>query len=286
MANGKKSAKRVAEDPNRLTYDYASNRLSDEREAVVVSDHATIKSPFTRNGKPATPFNTDAVVQLMVEGDDTPLFTCRRGDYVSNNAHGVYMHTTHHDRVYASVPRYSEETIKLVLRLHRQYKHDRVKNYNEATADDLNKRGIKSYSGLPWTNQMVHHIVQDYGATYRTRLWKRRDTPHEFEKRAATVTADAVEITEKIVHHVNINFPDDPNARITAVYDSMQVVLDDVVRYAQRIAERVTDMHRLIAVAQETKSTPVTPLIDEEELAMLRRKAAKFDRLFSLASED
>lgn len=272
----KKRVRRVVDDASRLTYDYASSRLSDGREAVVVTDHVTIQPPLrsagSKTGRSVSPFNTTAVVQLMVEGDDTPLFTCRRGDYVTNNAHGVYMHTTHHDRVYNIAPRYPEDVIKLVLRTQRQLKHDGVKAYNEATADELNKRGVKTVSGRDWTSQMVHHLVQDYGDRYRTRLWKRRDTPDVNDQ---TVT--------KVVNMINVPFPDEPESRLAAVYESARVVLADIALYTQRVAERVIDLERLIVVAEQTKHTAT---ISDEEITMLRRKAAKFDRLFSLASED
>lgn len=278
MTRKNKVTKRVSDDPNRLTYDYASSRLSDGREAVVVTDHVTIQPPLrfggSKTGRSVSPFNSTAVVQLMVEGDDTPLFTCRRGDYVTNNAHGVYMHTTHHDRVYNIAPRYPEDVIKLVLRTQRQLKHDGVKAYNEATADELNKRGVKTVSGRDWTSQMVHHLVQDYGDRYRTRLWKRRDTP-DVNDQAAAVT--------KVVNMINVPFPDEPESRLAAVYESARVVLADIALYTQRVAERVIDLERLIVVAEQTKRTAT---INDEEIAMLRRKAAKFDRLFSLASED
>src|SRR5688572_9442033 len=161
MVTMSKSAKhRVANDPNRLTYDYVANRLSDGREAVVVSEETKITNKI---GDQVVNFTSRDVIELLVDNGDgttTTLYTCRRGDFLNERPFPIISHITHHDRTYATGPRYTEDVIRTVLRTVKELRAAGVKDHNERAADRLNQLDIISANGKRWTAGMIHHITQ------------------------------------------------------------------------------------------------------------------------------
>ena len=265
----------------KLTYDAATSKLSDGREAIIVG-------PGRVNGTAVIPeFVSDEVLELAVDvgdGETTTLFTCIDGCFVADHARSVHTHSSHHGRTYPTGPLYDEEVIRTVLRTIKRHRMmNGSRNVHKDTAAELNVIKIPTVQGKPWTAGAVHHIDKAYSSKYRVHVRRQKNGDDETEIDVTPVSSPPASTseTERVTQMIQVDFPDEPGPRLAAVYESMKIVHADIVSYANRITERVIDLERLMIVASETKSFAV----DEEELEDLRTRAARWDQFFALTRD-
>ncbi|HEY6020504.1 MAG TPA: hypothetical protein VIY48_11555 [Candidatus Paceibacterota bacterium] len=88
------------------------------------------------------------------EGEYLPII--KQADRVMSHRNG-----THNLRSPRS-PLYSEEMIKVVIKVFLKWKNIKVKNWAEAAAAELNSLGFKPYRGDAWSGSTVSHLANSY----------------------------------------------------------------------------------------------------------------------------
>jgi hypothetical protein len=146
-----------------------ANKTTPDGIEIIAREPAISEHPHPRFKGKLVPFSGVSKLLLV---DGTERHECDRcGDtfetvrQVTSHASGKHAVTTKRST--------DVETVKIVLRVLAQErakaKAEGRRSFLQETADELNRRGIKSYRGQAWTDGSVNHLYLKYHKTYRTR---------------------------------------------------------------------------------------------------------------------
>lgn len=273
MATKESSAIKMV-NGEKLTYDVAKNLLSDGRAAVIMGAARV-------NGTPSIPpFTSSEALELAVDdgaGELSILYTCRDGDFVSENALSVHTHAAHHGRTYQTGPMYDVETIKMVLRTVKQCRIDGIKAPEDAAAAKLNTFGLKTHHGKDWTRSAVRHIVDAYSDRYRVHVRR--------PKNDADPSKIEIDVTP-------VSSPPATSAETAAETHEIKTHIseEDLQEHARKMLNGVTVLrawiNEYIAMTCDDRTVPEGfTLIADTDLDDLRVKAARWDQFFALTRE-
>lgn len=198
------------------------------------------------------------------------MYACKHGDFVSLQARAVSGHANHHFRprgAYFTGSRYDVETIKMILRLVKEIKQTNTRGFLAAAAIELNERGMKTVSGNEWTAGSVGNIWQTFRSKYRVHVPRKRDV-------AVSSTLTSTKSTDHVAQ-LDIALLDATELEMTLI-DRLTELALDVTRYVESRRAHVC----------ETATPSDQTLVENEELELLRRKARKWDTIFSLGDEE
>lgn len=115
-------------------------------------------------------------VTRLLLADEREVFEC---DDCGRNFDSLRSAVSHRNGVHVAKPRgpmYPENTIRLVLRLVREYR-PRSRDFNVQVAEELNRREVPTVRGDRWTANMVHTLSNAYRDVYRVRVSRPTRTP-------------------------------------------------------------------------------------------------------------
>jgi len=146
-----------------------ANKTTPDGIEIIAREPALGPHPHPSQKGKMVPFSGVSKVLLA---DGTEGYECDFCGDIKDTARQV---TSHRSGKHTKSPKRATdvETVKTVLRVlaheRAKAKADGRRDFNSPTAEELNRRGLRTYHGQPWTADTVHSLYQKYKATYKVR---------------------------------------------------------------------------------------------------------------------
>jgi hypothetical protein len=243
------------------------NKTTPDGIEIIAREPALAPHPHPRLKGKLVPFSG---VSKLLLADDTECYECDRCGDTFDTARQVTSHASGKHAVTAKRAT-NVETVKIVLRVlaqqRAQAKAEGRRSFLQETADELNRRGIKSYRGQAWTDGSVNHLYLKYHNTYRTRTPRiigSLTTPAPVKVAAEAAVIEAPPVTPK--RSIKLN-------RAKAKTD-VQRLFSFISRDITNLREALGDLETHVSALNEhVSSQSDLPLDDDARnaLELLRR---------------
>lgn len=222
---------------------------------IISREHNTLVShPHPRFKGKLVPTNG---INKILLADERVMYECDFDGWYRDSALSVRAHLVSHGTTFTD-PDYSIEILRKVIRTANKYKKERVHNYAQKTADELNTLNVPTVTGASWTPGNVSSLYARWRDDDRVKITRtpRQDTPTT----SATTAALATEVMGKR-----------PGSRT-------RKTADDVTFSTQLL--RLSDQLQLAAATAAKLSRDIAKLpVAVHDLEELRDKAERYDQL-------
>lgn len=215
---------------------------------------------------------------------------CWRDDF--DNPRSAVAHINNHGQV--RTPDYSEDVLRLLIRLVKTYETAGYDNYAILTADHLNKEGIPTVGGQPWNSRQVSNLYLTHKDKFRVHVSQeavRRlvEAANSTDTKSKTVTVTDVRQERPVSEPTSVSRPVSPAAPKTTTQLTLaqlnelsgklvkdtDKLYDDIKEHATRVVEFVEQAGNVITQLSQVEA--VDPQVIED--AKKWQKYLEFQKL-------
>lgn len=203
-------------------------------------------------------------IQYVLLENGATGFTCEICGYMSEKIRSVASHLIKHNGK-ESESTLPLETLKALIRSVKRQRSAGFRDYNARAADDLNRRGVRSHDGEPWTALRVGRLYAKWSPKIKVAM---PPAPAPFQRGVSPVSAAPLTSSPSI-----------QTEEITTVRNDEMSLIRRLEKFGEKLENLAREFDQL---AGDLAIELGKPAIDTAEITELREKAAKFDAAQSL----